>query len=281
MATLDPQDLEIFTFSPVDVSALANSLRLPDTGDLWYTPTRSFTIMALIHFGEKQMLDFGRQISSWNRRHINSWNSNSVSAVPLHHDIRTIRSEIPNLTALGQDLLGGEQPDARLTSVLQGEHFDLPDFYSWVEEVYELHNTKLASSASTMRLAGEEGSMECGISAYCAALRIRLYLWRMAVAKRGVCPEEHMQQVEDEGFMKHCIQIAEVIAQEHNRNEDSIRWAGGRPRLLSDAIDINRITTRYLEAKAEEHCSICQDTHPTTECVTLIKCDYGKVHWGV
>lgn len=133
MATLDPRDLELFTFSPVDVSALARSLTLPDDEDTWYTSTRSFTIPALIHFGNEQMCDFHRQIRSWEPE--------GVPAVPLHHDVRVIRSEIPNLTALGRDLLGREPPDARLTSVLQGEHFNLPDFYSWVEEVYELYET--------------------------------------------------------------------------------------------------------------------------------------------
>lgn len=135
------------------------------------------------------------------------------------------------------------------------------------------HNTELASSASTMRLAGEEGSLECGISAYCAALRIRLYLWRMAVAKRGIHPEEHKQQREDEGFMKHCTRISELIAQEYIRNNNSIRWAGGRPRLISEAISIDNITTQFLELKAEQACSICQDAHPATQCVTLKKCD--------
>lgn len=143
--------------------------------------------------------------------------------------------------------------------------------------MFHSHNKALDSSAATMRLSRHEGSIACGISAYCAALRIRVYLWRIN-ARRTVRTEEYLTRLKDEGFLLHCRRISRLIVHEFVRNEDAIRQAGRERRLVSPAVTVGEITISSV-GEVPQGCSICQDTHYPDECASLVgcSCTFGRL----
>lgn len=131
------------------------------------------------------------------------------------------------------------------------------------------HKEALADTASIIELDDE--SIECRLSAYCAALRIRFYLWRMTRSNPMCRLRKYKQYVKDQCFRTHIKQIFNLITQEFSRMQDDHFQVVER-RLDGEPVDIAAIT-KPLHHTTVEFCTICQDTHGGSQCVMPLKCE--------
>ncbi|KAF2125508.1 hypothetical protein P153DRAFT_389660 [Dothidotthia symphoricarpi CBS 119687] len=134
------------------------------------------------------------------------------------------------------------------------------------------HNNALAEDASFDRTNPD--SIGCQLSAYCIALRIRFYLWRMS-QKNPMCSlRTYRRRVQAEKFRDYLKELLAILAQEFNRQQDPAlghlpsvqRTIVGRP------VDVASIT-EPLSGATYEFCSICQDEHAAVACVKSLECN--------
>ncbi|KAF1848042.1 uncharacterized protein K460DRAFT_403343 [Cucurbitaria berberidis CBS 394.84] len=130
------------------------------------------------------------------------------------------------------------------------------------------HKEALEETASIVELDDE--SIQCRLSAYCAALRIRLYLWRMTRACSMSRSRTYKRHVKDQCFRRHSKLIFNLISQEFSRMRDDHFQAVER-RLDGDPVEITAIT-KPLCHPTTEFCTICQDMHIGSQCVMPLNC---------
>ncbi|CAO2647388.1 Nn.00g083100.m01.CDS01 [Neocucurbitaria sp. VM-36] len=130
------------------------------------------------------------------------------------------------------------------------------------------HNEALADSAP--RIEQDDENVECIFSSYCAALRIRFYLWRMARVHLMCLLRNCKRSVKTRYLRYHNKQILNLITQEFSRLQEDYFQAIER-RIVGEPVDITTITKPFYHTAAH-FCSICQDTHEGAQCVVPLNC---------
>jgi hypothetical protein len=117
-------------------------------------------------------------------------------------------------------------------------------------------------------------TLERSLSAYCVALRIRFYLWRMTRAEPMCRLQEYKHHIKAESFKGYSRQLASLVAQEFTRvrDPDVGQLDDVRRELVDEPIEVDSVS-KELIGTASEFCTICQDTHSTSECVSPLNCD--------
>jgi hypothetical protein len=123
------------------------------------------------------------------------------------------------------------------------------------------HTEGLAEFLSRGSVDSED--LECYLSAYCAALRIRFYLWRMTRPNTMCRLRKYNRQVKAECFRLYYKQLLYLVTQEFRRAQDpaSEQFHNVRRKLVGKPIEIESIA-KPLIGKSSHFCTICQDnTH--------------------
>jgi hypothetical protein len=133
------------------------------------------------------------------------------------------------------------------------------------------HNEALAVYVT---MASVEGiSLECHLSAYCTALRLRFYLWRLTKLNPTCRLRTYRRDNEAECFDRYCDRITYLVTQEFARlqNPSPELFQDVKRELVSEPVNIESIA-RALTSTATEFCTICQHDHIGMECVTPLSC---------
>jgi hypothetical protein len=109
------------------------------------------------------------------------------------------------------------------------------------------------------------------LGAYCTALRIRFYLWRMTQHNPMCDTQTYRQRVKKECFQCYLKQLSDLVKQEFVRYLGLNDFADVERELVGEAVDVATIS-EALTSTAAKFCSICQATHPASECVKPRNC---------
>lgn len=141
--------------------------------------------------------------------------------------------------------------------------------------MHHSHNEALAQSLSS--ILNPTGSLECQLSGYCAALRIRFYLWRMTRPNATCRLRTYKREVRAELFKSYCKQLHSLTAQEFYRIQEPEFFQNVERVLTSEPVSIAKIT-RPLGQGMQTFCSICQEEHEASDCVTPLgcSCSFGR-----
>jgi hypothetical protein len=133
------------------------------------------------------------------------------------------------------------------------------------------HNDALAESFRVAMADFE--SLECQLSGYCTALRIRFYLWRMTRPNTMCRLRKYKPQVKAECFICYYKQLSSLATQEFSRFQDpaSGRFNNVRRGLVGKPIEVNAIAIPLTDT-SDQFCTICQDDHLALDCVSSLNC---------
>jgi hypothetical protein len=115
--------------------------------------------------------------------------------------------------------------------------------------------------------------MESRLSAYCIALRLQFYLWRMLQSTLTLQPRTPYEGVQVDMFSRYARRLSVLAAQELARLQDpeSERFQNVTRELISKPVKVEAIT-RECSSKMQVFCTICQDEHAGSECVSPLAC---------
>jgi hypothetical protein len=116
-------------------------------------------------------------------------------------------------------------------------------------------------------------SMESRLSAYCIALRLQFYLWRMSQSTLTCQPHTLYEGVKVDLFSYYARRLSILAAQElaHLQDPLSGRYQNVTRQLISKPVSVEAIT-RECSSETQEFCTICQDEHAGSECVSPLAC---------
>jgi hypothetical protein len=119
----------------------------------------------------------------------------------------------------------------------------------------------------------QEPSLECHLSAYCAALRIRFYLWRMTKPDPMCSLRTYKRQRKAQQFGLYLRQLALIANVEYDRAQGppAERFQDIQRELVGEPVTLESVA-RVLASTASVFCTICQDDHMGSECVSLLTC---------
>ncbi|KAJ4377926.1 hypothetical protein N0V83_000756 [Neocucurbitaria cava] len=153
----------------------------------------------------------------------------------------------------------------------------------WVPLVWVLyfllldHNEALADFASNIKEGDDDMNLQ--LSAYCTALRIRLYLWRMVRIHSTCRMRKSGRSNKPEYFDHHVKQIVWRVILEYNLLHEDYFQSVQR-RIIGGPVKLKTITKPFDndDHTAEQFCSLCQGTHASSDCVVPLncKCIFGK-----
>lgn len=139
------------------------------------------------------------------------------------------------------------------------------------------HNETIASRLPAVPVDPE--SLQCHLSAYCTALRIRFYLWRMTRLNPMCRLRAYKRSVKSECFRCYSKQLSSLVGQEFIRIQDPAfgQFQNVRRELVGEPVELATIS-KPLPGDRAEFCSICQDTHAASECVSplVCACTFGR-----
>ncbi|KAF2023586.1 hypothetical protein EK21DRAFT_94798 [Setomelanomma holmii] len=148
-----------------------------------------------------------------------------------------------------------------------------------VNELYRLlldHNKALVASLPSLLL--DNKTLERSLSMYCAAFRIRLYLWRMT-RPHAMCRSQAIDpQLKAQRFRFYSRQLATLIVQEFFRVQgmEASQWNDVEKELVDEPVTVEAISCN-LEGATPQFCTICQENHFTFECRKLnCDCRFGQ-----
>jgi hypothetical protein len=132
------------------------------------------------------------------------------------------------------------------------------------------HNETMTDSLLSSAMS-HDCNLEWELNAYCAALRIRFYLWRMT-RRNPICDSEtYKQRVRKECFRCYCKQLSNLVAHEFVRVQETGNFQDIKRELVGDAVVVATIS-EALTGTAAQFCTICQDNHPSSDCITPHNC---------
>jgi hypothetical protein len=133
------------------------------------------------------------------------------------------------------------------------------------------HNDALARYVALASAVGT--NLECHLSAYCTALRIRFYLWRMIKPNPMCHLRTYERQFKGEYFCSYCDQLSNLATQEFGRVQSPPLelFQDVKRELVSEPVRVEFVS-RALDTTASEFCTICQHDHMGPECVSPLNC---------
>ncbi|KAF2023673.1 hypothetical protein EK21DRAFT_118544 [Setomelanomma holmii] len=197
---------------------------------------------------------------------------------PLFHMLRdSINTHTPDHILLRWEVLRRKMSTNGQTFenvIRHSEELVRSQWCAIARELYFLlldHNEALLASVPTLLLEAE--TLERSLSAYCAALRIRFYLWRMTRSNPMCSLRKYKHELKSEYFRAYSRQLAALIAQEFTRvrDPDMNQLDDVRRELVDMPIEVDAISMQ-LTGTTSKFCTICQDTHATSDCVSPLKC---------
>jgi hypothetical protein len=140
------------------------------------------------------------------------------------------------------------------------------------DQLTSLSHTEALAESFRVAIADIE-SLECQLSGYCAALRIRFYLWRMTRLNAMCRLRTYKRKVKAECFRCYYKQLSSLATQEFGRIQDpaSGQFNNVRRELVGKPIEVNAIAIPLIDTSAQ-FCTICQDIHLALECVSPLNC---------
>jgi hypothetical protein len=111
------------------------------------------------------------------------------------------------------------------------------------------------------------------LSAYCAALRIRFYLWRMTRPHPMCRLWIYKREIQAQRFHVHLKHLTALIAMHYALAQEAFYGdlSNVRRELVSDPVKVETIAKAPTSTEAL-FCTICQEEHEAQECVSLLKC---------
>jgi hypothetical protein len=133
------------------------------------------------------------------------------------------------------------------------------------------HNEALANYLAMTSVEGV--SLECHLSAYCTALRLRFYLWRTTKPNPTCRLRTYKRQVKAECYDLYCDQLTYLVTQEFCRvqNPTPELFQDVERELVGEPVRVESIS-QALISTTKEFCTICQHDHMGSECVTPLNC---------
>jgi hypothetical protein len=120
-------------------------------------------------------------------------------------------------------------------------------------------------------------SLECHLSAYCAALRIQFYRWRMTRSNLMCCLRAYKSQVEAECFKCYFKQLSYFISEEYSciQGPDRGQFHEVQTGLGDKPIEVNSVIKALMDTKTSHFCTVCEDIHVVSDYVLPQKCSYA------
>jgi hypothetical protein len=116
-------------------------------------------------------------------------------------------------------------------------------------------------------------NLESHLSAYCAALRIRFYLWRMTRPHSMCRLRTYKQQIKAQSFHVNIKHLSALLAMQFVRAREAFfeDFSNVRRELVGEPVKVDSIAEAPIST-GNEFCSICQEEHEAQECVSPLNC---------